>query len=171
MYWSQIGPQHAPQSVVGAVASASGGIFRPLLLLWWWLLLLLLLLHDDGIGGSDDNIVVGKCVAVNVDIFGDVIEAMSPDITGFISMSTGTSEKKKNKNEIKSPKWFFNLNFFGNGAKFVADPVGRVRFSLCGLLLTGWSCTVGKWKKESLFQKIETSGERVCSSLKWRLLY
>lgn len=92
MYWSQIGPQHAPQSVVGVAASASGGIVRPLLLLW-----LLLLLHDDGIGGSDDNIVVGKCVAVNADIFGDVIEAISPDITGFISMSTVTSEKKEQK--------------------------------------------------------------------------
>lgn len=75
IYWSQIGPQHAPQSVA---ASAPGG------LLWW-----LLLLYDDGIGGSDVNIVVGMFAAVNA---GDV---MSPDISGFMSMSTETGHKTK----------------------------------------------------------------------------
>lgn len=56
----------------------------------------------DGIGGNDDNIVVGKFVAVSADIFGDVIEARSPDITGFISMSTETRGIKENtKNRTK----------------------------------------------------------------------
>lgn len=108
MYWSQIGPQHAPQSVVGVAASASGGIGRPLLLLWW----LLSLLHDDGIGGSDDNIGVGKFVAVSADIFGDVIETMSPDITGFMSMSTAKLQKTKQKYNETELNSIFGMKIF-----------------------------------------------------------
>lgn len=62
-------------------------------LLFVLLLLFLLLLHADGIGGRDDNIVVGKFVVVSADIFGDVIETISPDITGFMSMSTETAKR------------------------------------------------------------------------------